>query len=57
VHELAEIGLIDHAAVEVREHPSVPLFALYLINNADAFRLSPRNGAAPTTGDRARPVP
>lgn len=37
VTELGELGLIAEARAEVRVHPAVPLFKLYLINNADAF--------------------
>lgn len=37
VNELGELGLISDAHAEIRVAPTVPLFKLYLINNAEAF--------------------
>ncbi|MBN9098861.1 MAG: GntR family transcriptional regulator [Pseudonocardia sp.] len=37
VNELGELGLIADAHAEIRVVPAVPLFKLYLINNAEAF--------------------
>jgi DNA-binding transcriptional regulator YhcF (GntR family) len=37
VNELGELGLIEDAHAEVRVGPAVPLFKLYLINNAEVF--------------------
>jgi DNA-binding transcriptional regulator YhcF (GntR family) len=37
VNELGELGLVADAHAEVRVVPAVPLFKLYLLNNADAF--------------------
>jgi DNA-binding transcriptional regulator YhcF (GntR family) len=37
VTELGELGLVEEARAEVRVHPAVPLFKLYLVNNTDAF--------------------
>lgn len=37
VNELSELGLIDEAGAQVRVYPAVPMFKLYLLNNADVF--------------------
>lgn len=37
VNELGELGLVTNARAEVRVVPSVPLFKVYLLNNAEAF--------------------
>lgn len=37
VNELSELGLITNAHAEVRVAPAVPLFKLYLLNNAEVF--------------------
>ncbi|WP_225732242.1 MULTISPECIES: GntR family transcriptional regulator [unclassified Nocardia] len=37
VRELAELGLISSASAEVRIHPAVPLFKLYIINKSETF--------------------
>ncbi len=37
VNELGSLGLIPEAQAEVRVYPAVPLFKLYLINDAEAF--------------------
>ncbi|RBM19400.1 GntR family transcriptional regulator [Prauserella sp. PE36] len=37
VTELREMGLIEKASAEVRVYPAVPLFKLYIINDAEVF--------------------
>lgn len=37
VNELGELGLVADTHAQVRVVPAVPLFKLYLLNNADAF--------------------
>ncbi|WP_431879953.1 GntR family transcriptional regulator [Amycolatopsis sacchari] len=37
VTELRELGLVERATAEVRVYPAVPLFKLYIINNAEVF--------------------
>ncbi|SFI01355.1 hypothetical protein SAMN04489731_107434 [Amycolatopsis regifaucium] len=37
VNELAELEIVSNARAEVRINPAVPLFKLYLINEAEAF--------------------
>ncbi len=37
VNELGELGLVTNAHAEVRVAPAVPLFKLYLLNNAEVF--------------------
>jgi DNA-binding transcriptional regulator YhcF (GntR family) len=37
VNELGELGLVADAAAEVRVAPAVPLFKLYVINDAEVF--------------------
>lgn len=37
VNELADLGLVPEASAQVRAYPAVPLFKLYLLNNAEAF--------------------
>ncbi|SEF14746.1 GntR family transcriptional regulator [Jiangella alba] len=37
VHELAELGLVKKASVEVRVHGTPPPFKLYIINDAQVF--------------------
>src|SRR6266849_6219608 len=37
VTELAYLGLVPHASIQVRFHSTAPLFKLYLINDAEAF--------------------
>ena len=37
VHELADLGLVQQASVEIRVHHLAPLFKLYILNNEEAF--------------------
>ena len=37
VDELAELGLVEKATVEIRVHGSAPLFKLYLLNEEELF--------------------
>ena len=37
VHELADLGLVQDASVQVRVHNCAPLFKLYILNNEEAF--------------------
>lgn len=37
VRELADLGLIGSATVEVRVHRCIPLFKLYILNNTEVF--------------------
>ncbi|SFO09938.1 GntR family transcriptional regulator [Amycolatopsis rubida] len=37
VNELGELGLVEDARAEIRSCPTVPLFKLYLINDAEVF--------------------
>jgi DNA-binding transcriptional regulator YhcF (GntR family) len=37
VHELADLGLVQQASVEIRVHRLAPLFKLYILNNEEAF--------------------
>jgi DNA-binding transcriptional regulator YhcF (GntR family) len=37
VEELADLGLVSDAAVEIRVHGSAPLFKCYIVNNVDVF--------------------
>src|SRR5215203_3455771 len=37
VHELADLGLVQQASVEIRVHNLAPLFKLYILNNEEAF--------------------
>jgi DNA-binding transcriptional regulator YhcF (GntR family) len=37
VNELAQLGLVPDASATVRVYPAVPMFKLYLINNAEVF--------------------
>jgi DNA-binding transcriptional regulator YhcF (GntR family) len=37
VHELADLGLVQQASVEIRLHHLAPLFKLYILNNEEAF--------------------
>jgi DNA-binding transcriptional regulator YhcF (GntR family) len=37
VNELGELGLVNEARAEVRVYPAVPLFKLYIINQAETF--------------------
>ena len=37
VRELAELGLVRSATVDVRVHSAAPLFKLYFLNNEEAF--------------------
>ncbi|NKQ57123.1 winged helix-turn-helix transcriptional regulator [Amycolatopsis sp. K13G38] len=37
VNELADLGLVPNARAQVRINPAVPLFKLYLLNDADVF--------------------
>ena len=37
VHELADLGLVQQASVEIRVHHLAPLFKLYVLNNEEAF--------------------
>jgi len=37
VHELADLGLVSQASVQVRVHNCAPLFKLYVLNNEEAF--------------------
>jgi hypothetical protein len=37
VNELGELGLVNEARAEVRVHPAVPLFKLYVINGTETF--------------------
>lgn len=37
VEELADLGLVPDATVEIRTHGSAPLFKAYLVNQAEAF--------------------
>jgi len=37
ITELAELGLVESAAAEVRSQPAAPLFKLYIINGREAF--------------------
>jgi DNA-binding transcriptional regulator YhcF (GntR family) len=37
VHELADLGLITSGTVEIRLHPTTPLFKLYILNGQEAF--------------------
>jgi DNA-binding transcriptional regulator YhcF (GntR family) len=36
VHELADLGLVQQASVQVRVHQLAPLFKLYILNNEEA---------------------
>jgi hypothetical protein len=38
VTELAELGLVESATVEMRTQPAPPLFKLYIINGSEAFQ-------------------
>lgn len=37
VNELADLGLVPNARAEVRVYPAVPMFKLYIINDAEVF--------------------
>ena len=37
VQGLTDLGLIENATTEIRVHPCVPLFKLYILNNEEAF--------------------
>jgi len=37
VEELADLGLVEQAAVQIRVHKCAPLFKLYILNNEEAF--------------------
>jgi DNA-binding transcriptional regulator YhcF (GntR family) len=37
VHELADLGLVQQASVQVRVHHLAPLFKLYILNNEEVF--------------------
>ncbi len=37
VHELASLGVLDHATAEIRAHPCSPSFKLYVLNGEEAF--------------------
>jgi hypothetical protein len=37
VAELADLGLVKNASVDIRAHRLAPLFKLYLINGSEAF--------------------
>ncbi len=37
VEELAELGLVEKTAVQIRAHNCAPLFKLYILNNEEAF--------------------
>ena len=37
VQELASLGLIEHADVQIRAHPCPPLFKLYILNGEEVF--------------------
>jgi DNA-binding transcriptional regulator YhcF (GntR family) len=37
VHELADLGLVQQASVQIRLHQLAPLFKLYILNNEEAF--------------------
>ena len=37
VHELADLGLVQQASVQIRVHNLTPLFKLYILNNDEAF--------------------
>lgn len=37
VNELAELGLVPDASAQVRSYPAVPLFKLYILNEAEVF--------------------
>ena len=37
VQELADMGLVENAAVQIRAHPCPPMFKLYILNNEEAF--------------------
>ena len=37
VHELGDLGLVQHASVQIRVHHLAPLFKLYILNNEEAF--------------------
>lgn len=37
VHELADLGLVRSASVDVRVHRAAPLFKLYILNNEEVF--------------------
>jgi hypothetical protein len=37
VQELASLGLIEHADVQIRAHPCPPMFKLYILNGEEVF--------------------
>jgi len=37
VEELADLGLVEKSAVQIRAHNCAPLFKLYILNNEEAF--------------------
>jgi DNA-binding transcriptional regulator YhcF (GntR family) len=37
VHELADLGLVQQASVQIRVHQLAPMFKLYILNNEEAF--------------------
>jgi DNA-binding transcriptional regulator YhcF (GntR family) len=37
ISELADLGLVKAATAQVRVHPAVPMFKLYILNRAEAF--------------------
>jgi DNA-binding transcriptional regulator YhcF (GntR family) len=57
VHELADLGLVQQASVEVRVHQLAPLFKLYILNNEEAFfGFYPVREHKVTLNGEARPI-
>jgi DNA-binding transcriptional regulator YhcF (GntR family) len=57
VHELADLGLVQQASVEIRVHHLAPLFKLYILNNEEAFfGFYPVREHKVTLSGEARPI-
>jgi DNA-binding transcriptional regulator YhcF (GntR family) len=57
VHELADLGLVQQASVQIRVHQLAPLFKLYILNNEEAFfGFYPVREHKVTLNGEARPI-